>query len=34
MIEIKGAYSTAKVFTDNAEESAISQINCFAISLL
>lgn len=26
MIEIKGAYSTAKVFTDNAEESAISQI--------
>lgn len=26
MIEIYGAYSTAKVFTDNAEESAISQI--------
>ena len=26
MIEIKGAYSTAKVFTDNAEETALSQI--------
>lgn len=26
MIEIKGAYSTAKVFTDNVEETAISQI--------
>ncbi|MGN0509763.1 MAG: RtcB family protein, partial [Ruminococcus sp.] len=26
MIEINGAYSTAKVFTDNVEETAISQI--------
>lgn len=26
MIEINGAYSTAKIFTDNAEETALSQI--------
>lgn len=26
MIEIKGAYSTAKIFTDNVEGTAISQI--------
>ena len=26
MIELKGKYNTAKVFTDNAEQSAITQI--------
>ena len=26
MIELKGQYNTAKVFTDNAEQSAITQI--------
>ena len=26
MIELKGTYSTAKIFTDNAEPSAIGQI--------
>lgn len=26
MVEIKGTYNTAKIFTDNLEQSAIGQI--------
>jgi len=34
MIELQGKYNNAKVFTDNAEQSTIQQIEHLLISLL